>query len=387
MILGGCCHTASSEPYFYDQSYANSKTQKVTISIDDQGKHVVEREIWVREPRNTPIPVDEQGRCVLAQDMGERHPKTHRPPKWKCTSECKLPTKEERQRILDLKSVRTLRRALDAVDSGCQNGHYTCSAPGRDLGDEPMIRDLAGHPLMYTITGCESKLRTLREAAPHHPMLRSFLKTLYEAIRSHKMIASIDSALRTGKFASLALWYGIKDYRKLFSSEHNSNSTDTNCASKPTVDIQRPNLPDVESEFQVKHAQMIAELEKKLANYPKFACCSCERLLQRKSVTAFDFSENKKFTSNKWQVLRAYMVRRQLEAEQRVCLWHVATRSERSCSKSWMSPYALLQMWGSTFGAGASAMLLPSWRRAGLVVEISWSACLMISAWSASLAS
>ena len=101
------------------------------------------------------------------------------------------------------------------------------------------------------------------------------------------MIASIDSALKTGKFASLALWCGIKDYRKLFSSEHNSNSTDTNCASKPTVDIQRPNLPDVESELQVKHAQMIAELEKKLADDPEFACCSCERLLQGKSVTAF----------------------------------------------------------------------------------------------------
>ena len=40
---------------------------------------------------------------------------------------------------------------------------------------------------------------------------------------------------------------------------------------------------------------------------PEFACCSCEWLLQRKSVTAFDFSENKKFTSNKWLVLRAYM--------------------------------------------------------------------------------
>ena len=90
--------------------------------------------------------MDEQGRCVLAQEMGESHPKTHRPPKWKCTSECKLPTKEERQHIVDLKSmfdsVRTLRRALDAVDRGCQNGHYTCSAPGRDLGDEAMIRDV-----------------------------------------------------------------------------------------------------------------------------------------------------------------------------------------------------------------------------------------------------
>ena len=38
---------------------------------------------------------------------------------------------------------------------------------------------------------------------------------------------------------------------------------------------------------------MIAELYKKLADDPDFACCSCERLLQRKNVTAFDFSESK----------------------------------------------------------------------------------------------
>ena len=62
--FGNCFHTASSETYFYDQSYANDQTCKATISIDEQGMHVVEREIWVREPRNTLIPVDEQGRCV-----------------------------------------------------------------------------------------------------------------------------------------------------------------------------------------------------------------------------------------------------------------------------------------------------------------------------------
>ena len=299
-----------AEPYFYDQSYANGKTKKSTILLMIKGNNSLRGKFGYGNLETLQFLWTNKGGVFLHRKW-EKHPKTHRPPKSKCTSEFKHPTKEERQRIVDLKSmfdsVRTLRRALDAVDSGCQNCHYKCSAPGRDLGDEPMIRDLAGHPLMCTITGCESKLRTLREAASHYPMLQSFLTTLYEAIRSHKMIASIDSALRTGKYASLALWCGIKDYRKLFSSEHNSNSTGTNCASKPTVDIQMPNLPDVESVLQVKHAQMIAELEKKRADDPEFACCSCERLLQRKSVTAFDFSENKKFTSNKWQVLRAYM--------------------------------------------------------------------------------
>ena len=151
--------------------------------------------------------MDEQGRCVLAQEIGGRDPKTQQPLKWKCTSECKLPTPDEKQRIVDLKSmfesVRTLRRGLDAVDTGCQNGHYTCKATGRDL---------AGHPLTCTVAGCDSKLRTLRAAAPHSPVLRSFLTTLYEAIRYHKLIASIDSALRAGKFVSLALFCGIDDY-------------------------------------------------------------------------------------------------------------------------------------------------------------------------------
>ena len=52
---------------------------------------------------------------------------------------------------------------------------------------------------------------------------------------------------------------------------------------------------------------MIAELEKKLADDPEFACCSCECLYQRKNVTAFEFSESKKFTSGMWNTLRLYM--------------------------------------------------------------------------------
>ena len=83
-------------------------------------------------------------------------------------SECKHLTKEEKQRIVDLKSMfasmRTLWQALEAVDSGCQNGHYTCKATGVDL---------AGYPLMCTIAGCESKLTTFRAAAPHYPVLRT----------------------------------------------------------------------------------------------------------------------------------------------------------------------------------------------------------------------
>ena len=77
--------------------------------------------------------------------------------------------------------------------------------------------------------------------------------------------------------------------KKLFSSEN----ADRKSTVQPVVDIQKSNLPDIESELLLEHAEMIAELEKKLAEDPEFACCSCERLLQRKNVTTFDFSESK----------------------------------------------------------------------------------------------
>ena len=157
---------------------------------------------------------------------------------------------------------------------------------------------------MCTNAECESKLRTLRAAAPplHYPVLRTLLAGLYKSIHYHKFIASIDSALRTG-IASLALPCHFRDYSKLFRSD----LTDQASVGQPSVDIQRPNMPDIRSELFIKHANVIAELKKKIADDPEFACCSCEQLLQRKNVTALDFSESKKLTSRMWEVLRAYM--------------------------------------------------------------------------------
>ena len=78
--FGEACHTAPTEPYFYDQSYA-----------------------MVRH--RSPIPVDREGRCVIAEEIGERDKKTNRPHKWKCTSECKQCTEGEGKCIFGLKSL------------------------------------------------------------------------------------------------------------------------------------------------------------------------------------------------------------------------------------------------------------------------------------------
>ena len=187
-------------------------------------------------------------------------------------------------------NVCKLRQGLDDVDSDCTNGHYACRITGREL---------AGHPLPCTIAGCQSKLRTLRAASPHYPMLRLFLILLYQTLRNHKFISSIDSALRSGSFESLALLCGYSRYQKLFSG--------TEKVHDKLLEIQQPSLPDLESKLHVQHAEMIAELEAKLADDPEYPCCSCERLHQKKNVTAFEFFEPQRFTSNMWLTLKAYM--------------------------------------------------------------------------------
>ena len=61
--------------------------------------------------------------------------------------------------------------------------------------------------------------------------------------------------------------------------------------------------PDLEADL---YLEMIANLENKLSDDAAFACCSCERLHQRKQVTAFKFSD-KKISSDLWRTLKSYM--------------------------------------------------------------------------------
>ena len=48
------------------------------------------------------------------------------------------------------------------------------------------------------------------------------------------------------------------------------------------IRLQKPKLPDLESELHINRTELIAELEKKFADDAEFPCCSCERLFQRK---------------------------------------------------------------------------------------------------------
>ena len=102
--FGVGCHTASSEPYFFDASYQHVK-------------------------RDYALPIDENANCIVSleikTDSSESGPK-----KLECSSECKSLTKTEVDAIVEIKEAFTkpmqhLRCACTTFDDGCPNGHYT----------------------------------------------------------------------------------------------------------------------------------------------------------------------------------------------------------------------------------------------------------------------
>ena len=205
--FGKSRHTASSEPFFYDQSYTMVH-------------------------HTSPIAVDSHGRCVIAEEEGERNEETNRPKWWKCTAECKLPTSLEVQSIMSTKSlfeqpVHKLREDLNSIGQCSEHGHY--SRPLNSEG-EMLYYELAGHPLPCT-SDCQSSLRALRAVATHFPQLRRFLHLLYEGIRQHRLLESIDTALCTGDFEKLSKLCAIS-YCKLLSSK---GSSDDSCGAADSV--------------------------------------------------------------------------------------------------------------------------------------------------------
>ena len=119
---------------------------------------------------------------------------------------CKPVTKAEVSAIVDLKDsfdkpMIELGQDLDMCDSGCPNQHYT-RVETRRFEHYSVERQV--HPLICSNdTGCSSKLRILRAASTHFPVLRALQRNLYSALSSHRCIASLDKALIAGDFQAL----------------------------------------------------------------------------------------------------------------------------------------------------------------------------------------
>ena len=112
--------------------------------------------------------------------------------------------------------MRELRCALESVDSGCPNQHYT------KYVDNTV--QLKGHPLVcYNDGGCHSKLRILRSAATHYPVLVTLSHHVYRAIGAHVGLQMIDRALGSGDFHTLMEITKICDFETLLSNDINTS--------------------------------------------------------------------------------------------------------------------------------------------------------------------
>ena len=98
-------------------------------------------------------------------------------------------------------------QALDICDNDCPNLHFTkrINKTVVDHQSDPSISsddgechsaykteigvDHQGHPLVCSSDGgCRSKIRILRSAAMHYPLLTKLLHLVYSAVNSHKCV-------------------------------------------------------------------------------------------------------------------------------------------------------------------------------------------------------
>ena len=203
--------------------------------------------------------------------------------------------------------MQKVRNALDACDDGCPNLHYTTVVASGD------VRELRGHSLVcFNDGGCRSLLCILSAASTHYGVLRTLLNHGYRAIRSHSVVAAIDKALGAGDFRALIEITKVRDFVALLMNDLDSSYEQQSA----TVAASASVLRNVEARLLIKHAQVISDLEKEIDDDPEHACCSCERLHQRKSVTRVKLSDN--LGTEVWPALKAYISEQNPRAAHRV---------------------------------------------------------------------
>ena len=230
--FGEGLHSAHSEPYFYDSAYLFAKRPDI-LTIDQSG--ICRQEENVSE-------------STVSSDMSEFENPIHE-----------------------------LSRVLDNIDGSCPNYHYSKAVSGQS-------RELKGHSLLcYMGTECKSRLRILRSAATHYPILRSLIRAVYVAINSLRSVSKLDEALKSGDFAFL-----MNNLDGDFDSLLSNDVETTHELTETAHSVLRRR--DLELHLQITHAGLIAEYQKAVEDYPQNPCCSCQQLHQRRNVTKVNFS-------------------------------------------------------------------------------------------------
>ena len=139
-----------------------------------------------------------------------------------------------------------------------------------------------GHPLMCYNEGtaCSSKLRILRCASFHYPVLLRFLKSVYKALSVYSVVKQIETALGTSEYTTVMRFTKTKGCTDLLSDEVETGYVQSQSGSGSIISkLRQPNL---ESQLMIEHAAIIEKLEKLTEDFAEYVCVSCERLCQRK---------------------------------------------------------------------------------------------------------
>ena len=250
-----------------------------------------------------------QGKCIVAKEIALDHQCAKSIKRWECSSECKPISKGEVDAILSLKmafqlSVEKVRAALATCHYGCPYGHYT-----KLEGSTPVYRK--GHPIIcHSGSECSSQLRILRAASTHFPVLRNILHGVHNAIECHKCVLGIDTALSVGDYKALMRLSNIGKIEYLLSNDVDVKYE--HCIGSYSVSRE----PDLEKHLVITHAALITILEKEINDFPEHACCCCERLHQRKSVSVVRFTDD--FNSDVWTELKCFILQL-LQAKHCIC--------------------------------------------------------------------
>ena len=108
---------------------------------------------------------------------------------------------------------------------------------------------------------------------------------------------SFDRALTVGDYRALLSIVGAANFQDLLTTD--STYQKCNLSNQPS---RKSNL---ESELMIRYADVINAFQKQIDDYPDHACCSCERLHQRKAVSVVTLSDE--LDSRIWPILRNFI--------------------------------------------------------------------------------
>ena len=174
------------EPLYYDAVYCLWRNVQA-LPIKDGGECVVDTTegVVMADVDMVAVDVVSVDRVIIMKQDKEANdiPLTH----YKCSPRCKQLTEDEVMYILSFrqeldKPIEDIVLALHNCDT-CPHMHH-CHTYKFDQDGSVQLVEKMGHPLVCYNEGtaCTSKLRILRCASFHYPVLLRFLKSVYKAL-------------------------------------------------------------------------------------------------------------------------------------------------------------------------------------------------------------